>query len=112
MKNITITINAENLNPEVGATNVSPAIAWAMEQLKRAEDVFYDEADPRLEKAVEAWDTAESPTAEIEAEYEAAWAAHKMAEAVMREYKNLYTTLCKLETDLLHLAWAQNPESY
>ena len=72
----------------------------------------YPLAVKRLEKAIEAWDTAESPTAEIEAEYEAAWAAHKMAEAVMKEYKNLYTTLCKLETDLLHLAWAQNPECY
>ena len=112
MNEITITINPNAINPEVGATNVSSAITWAMEQLKRAEDVFYDEAEPRLEKAIEAWDTAEAPTAEVEAEYEAAWAAHNMAEAVMKEYKNLYTTLCKLETDLLHLAWAQNPESY
>lgn len=112
MKNVTITINPNAVNPEIGATNVSAAIAWAMEQVKRAEDAYYDEAEPRLEKAIEAWDAAEQPTAEIEAEYEAAWTAHKIAEAVVKEYNNLYATLCKLETDLLHLAWAQNPESY
>ena len=112
MDNITITINPNAINPEVGATNVSSAIAWAEKQIKRAEDAFYDEAEPRLEKAIEAWDIAEAPTAEIETEYEAAWTAHRMAEAVIEEYKNLHATLCKLETDLLHLAWAQDPENY
>ena len=112
MNEITITINPNAINPEVGATNVRSAIAWAAEQLKRAEDAFYDEAEPRLEKAIEAWDTAEVPTAEIEAEYGTAWAAHNMAEVVMKEYKQLYTTLCKLEADLLHLAWAMDENNY
>ena len=40
MKNITITINPNAVNPEIGATNVSAAIAWAMEQVERAEDAF------------------------------------------------------------------------
>lgn len=112
MNEITITINPNAINPEVGATNVSSAIAWAAEQLKRAEDAFYDEAEPRLEKAIEAWGTAEAPTVEVEAEYNAAWTAHNKAEAVIKEYKNLYTTLCKLETDLLHLAWAMDDNNY
>lgn len=111
MKNVTITINAENPNPELGATNVSSAIAWAAEQVAEARTKAANAAI-RYTDAMTAWDNAEEPTAEVEAEYEAAYTELKMTEAIAEQYAKLLQTLNTLETDLLHLAWAMDKSNY
>ena len=111
MKNITITINTESPNPEQGKTNVVSAITWAAAQVVKAE-ANLDNATERYAKAADAWDTAENPSAEVEAEYDAARQAHEKATAVKKEYEKLLKTLNQLEMDLLHLDWAMDDNNY
>ena len=111
MKNVTIIINAESLNPWSGETNVAPAIEWAEAQVAKAE-ANLDNATERYDKAADAWDTAENPSAEVEAEYDAARQAHEKATAVKKEYEKILKTLNQLEMDLLHLDWAMDDNNY
>lgn len=111
MKNVTITIDAENPNPEQGKTNVASAIAWAAAQIAKAETEI-DNATERYDNIAEAWDMDENPSAEVEAEYKAAWLAYEKATNVKKEYEKILKTLNTLETDLYHLALAMDDDNY
>ena len=111
MKNVTITINPNAVNPEQASTNVVSAITWAAAQVVQA-DIELDNAAERYAKAADAWDTEENPSAEVEAEYDTAWRAYEKATALKKEYEKLLKTLNQLEMDLLHLAWAMDDNNY
>lgn len=111
MKNITITINTESLNPWSGETYVASAIEWATaEALKAATEL--DNAAERYAKATDAWDADENPNAEVETEYRAARLAHEKATAIKKEREKILETLNALEIDLLHLDWAMDDNNY
>lgn len=111
MKNITITIDTESPNPEQEKTNVASAIAWATAQVAKTE-IEIDDATERYAKVADAWDTVENPSAEVEAEYKAAWLAYEKATAMKQAYEKILKTLNTLETDLYHLALAMDEENY
>ena len=111
MKNITITLDPESPNPEQGKTNVVSAITWAAAQIVKA-DAELDSATERYAKAADVWDTDENPSAEVEAEYKAAWLAYEKATALKKEYEKILKTLNTLETDLYHLALAMDDDNY
>lgn len=111
MKNVTITINPENTNPMYGETDIVLAITWAGAQVVKAEAEL-DNAAERFAKAAKTWDTDENPSAEVEAEYDAAWRAYEKARAVKKEYEKILKTLNQLEMDLLHLSWAMDDNNY
>lgn len=111
MKNITITINAESLNPLSGGTNVALAIEWATTEVAKA-DAELNKAEERYSKAVDAWDVDENPSDEIDAEYWAARLAHEKAWAIKKEYDKILETLNALEVNLLHLDWAMDDNNY
>jgi uncharacterized membrane protein YccC len=111
MKNVTITINAENPNPWYGETSVAPAIEWATAEVAKA-DAELDNVAERYDKAVDAWYTDENPSAEVEAEYRAARRVHEKATTIKKEYEKVLKTLNQLEMDLLHLYWAMDENNY
>ena len=111
MKTITITINAENPNPEQGKTNVVSAITWAAAQVVKT-DVELDNAAERYAEIADVWDMDENPSAEVEAEYKAALLAYEKATAIKKEYEKVLKTLNQLEMDLLHLALAMDDDNY
>lgn len=111
MKNIIITINAENPNPWYGETNVACAIEWATTEVAKA-NAELDKATERYAKVADVWDMDENPNAEIEAEYWAARLVHEKAWAVKKEREKVLKTLNQLEMDLLHLDWAMDESNY
>lgn len=111
MKNITITINAESLNPLSGGTNVALAIEWATAEVAKA-DAELDKATERYAKVADVWDVDENPNAEVEAEYWAARLVHEKAWVIKKEREKVLKTLNQLEMDLLSLDWAMDDYNY